>query len=334
MRPKISVIIPVYNSELFLKRCLNSVVHQTYDNLEIIIINDGSTDQSFSICRNFADKDPRIVLLHQNNQGVSAARNLGLEIAIGDYIGFVDSDDELEPDMYEHLLSQMSKFDADIAICGFMFYFEDGRKKASFAPKVLVLHNQETAIYNALTGNMYAGHLCNKLFKSHLFHKEKLNVSIKIYEDLVIFIRILLKSERIIFDSAPLYRYYIHRMSAYNKQLHKYHLTAYLAYEEIINAIYLEYPSMCKHVQGYGLQYDLHLINKLIESRTTSNLQSVIIAHMKRNINWSSIRVLKKRHVLLIAILLTNIYAYKFLYLFILKLRKGDNNESENSYIS
>ena len=116
--PKISVIIPVYNVERFLKKCLESVINQTLSDLEIICINDGSTDKSLSILNSFAQKDNRIIVINQDNQGQSYARNAGLSIATGKYIGFVDSDDWIDLDFYEKLYNTAKKYNADIAAAG------------------------------------------------------------------------------------------------------------------------------------------------------------------------------------------------------------------------
>lgn len=115
---KISVIIPVYNSEKFLKKCLDSIINQTLNDIEIICIDDGSTDKSLRILNNFADKDNRITIINQKNSGPSAARNKGIEIAKGEYIGFVDSDDWIDLDFYEKLYNSAKKYDADVAVCG------------------------------------------------------------------------------------------------------------------------------------------------------------------------------------------------------------------------
>ncbi|HFI0040069.1 TPA: glycosyltransferase family 2 protein [Streptococcus suis] len=118
MPPLISVIIPIYNVEKYLARCLNSVVHQTYTNLEIILINDGTPDGSVAIAEAYQEKDKRIKLLHQENAGLSEARNTGIAAATGDYIAFLDSDDWLELDAYEYLLQLLVAHDADISIGG------------------------------------------------------------------------------------------------------------------------------------------------------------------------------------------------------------------------
>ena len=116
----ISVIIPVYNVEPYLPKCLESVCNQTYDNLEIILIDDGSTDNSGQICDMWAERDSRIVVIHKENGGVSAARNDGLKRAKGELIGFVDSDDWVEPSMYKKLFSAIG--DTDMACCGYVDY--------------------------------------------------------------------------------------------------------------------------------------------------------------------------------------------------------------------
>tara|TARA_R110002049_G_C9177314_1_gene562970 strand:+ start:6999 stop:7943 length:945 start_codon:yes stop_codon:yes gene_type:complete len=114
MKDKISIIVPVYNVEIYLKRCINSLINQTYQNLEIILINDGSVDNSKCICEAFAKKDSRIVVLNQDNSGSSIARNSGLDTATGDVIAFVDSDDYIDNSMYEIMLQLMQEHNLDV----------------------------------------------------------------------------------------------------------------------------------------------------------------------------------------------------------------------------
>ncbi|WP_416145204.1 glycosyltransferase family 2 protein [Planococcus koreensis] len=117
MSETISVIVPVYNVQEYLPKCLDSVIGQTYENLEILLVNDGSTDESAEICDRYARMDGRIHVIHQENQGLAAARNAGLEAAAGMYIGFVDSDDWIDLDMYEFLYRLMHEYRADLAMC-------------------------------------------------------------------------------------------------------------------------------------------------------------------------------------------------------------------------
>ena len=114
----ISIIVPVYNVELYLNECINSIRNQTYKNLEIILIDDGSTDNSGKICDEYAKIDSRIVVIHKENKGVTSARKVGVEIANGKYIGFVDSDDYIDKEMYKNMLKKILETDADFIDCG------------------------------------------------------------------------------------------------------------------------------------------------------------------------------------------------------------------------
>ena len=115
--PLVSIIIPIYNVENYLEQCIISVVHQTYKNLEIILVNDGSPDNSGKICDDFALMDKRIKVIHKMNGGLSSARNAGIDIAKGEYLGFVDSDDTIEPFMYEKLMTAIKRDGIDLAVC-------------------------------------------------------------------------------------------------------------------------------------------------------------------------------------------------------------------------
>ena len=127
---KITVIIPIYNAEKYLERCVNSVLAQTQTDLEIILIDDGSSDNSPMICDSYASKNDNVSVIHQKNAGVSAARNVGIETATGKYIGFVDSDDWIEPKMFERLLSEAERTESDVVMCDATTVYEDGRTQA------------------------------------------------------------------------------------------------------------------------------------------------------------------------------------------------------------
>lgn len=118
MDKKISVIVPIYKVERYLKQCVDSIIAQTYYNLEIILVDDGSPDNCGAICDEYVEKDPRIKVIHKENGGLSDARNAGLDIMTGEYVGFVDSDDWIEPDMYEKLLENMIRFNSDMSFGG------------------------------------------------------------------------------------------------------------------------------------------------------------------------------------------------------------------------
>ena len=130
---KISVIVPVYQVETYLPRCLDSILAQTHQHLEIILVDDGSQDHSGDICDAYASQDSRIIVLHQKNKGASAARNAGVALASGDWIGFVDGDDWIAPEMYAYLLEIAEQYRSDLAQCG-IFWEELGHTDVLYTP--------------------------------------------------------------------------------------------------------------------------------------------------------------------------------------------------------
>jgi glycosyltransferase involved in cell wall biosynthesis len=166
---KISIIVPIYNAEKFLYKCLDSIVNQSYKNLEIILINDGSRDNSLSICQKFAARDDRIILIDKKNEGVSPTRNVGLSVTSGDYIGFVDSDDYISCDMYENLLYSIELSNADIIECGYYWMSEDYVliKKVEFKGEELV--GNYNCSYKFIKKENTRNFNCNKLYKREIF---------------------------------------------------------------------------------------------------------------------------------------------------------------------
>ncbi|MBP3703356.1 MAG: glycosyltransferase family 2 protein, partial [Lachnospiraceae bacterium] len=145
MKEKISVIIPVYNVEAYVGKCIKSVCRQTYEELEIILIDDGSTDSSGKICDEWAENDNRIVVLHQENRGLSGARNAGLEKATGEYITFLDSDDYIAPMTYEEMLRAGKQFQADVTIVSFQKVYHSDEETVTGDGSVVCVTGREAA---------------------------------------------------------------------------------------------------------------------------------------------------------------------------------------------
>ena len=162
----ISVIVPVYKVELYIRQCLESIINQTYKDIEIILIDDGSPDNCGNICEEYAEKDKRIRVFHTENHGLSAARNLGIKEARGEYIGFIDSDDWIEPDMYEVLFRNALKYDADICECNFWF--------GTWSNNYIDLDNK-VYINNESLEALFMDKIChvtwNKIYKRDLFEE-------------------------------------------------------------------------------------------------------------------------------------------------------------------
>lgn len=202
---KISVIVPVYNVENELERCIQSICNQTYKNLEIILVNDGSTDKSGKICDEFAKKDNRIKVIHQGNAGQAAARKVGFQISTGDVVGFVDSDDSIELEMYEYMLKNMIETDAEIVFCDYNTIIESKKVKNKFYISDTVLNNDRAM--KLLASNEIPSFMCNKIFKRKILKDEDFLVG-KILEDFLCMPDIFLRCKTISYKSNAFYNYF------------------------------------------------------------------------------------------------------------------------------
>lgn len=211
--PKVSIIIPAYNIAPYLKRCLESVKNQTYEELEVIIVDDGSTDQTGKIADFFAENDKRFHVIHKENGGVSAARKTGLEQADGEYIGFVDGDDYIEPAMYEKLIELAVRYNADIAHCGYQMVFPD-RVDLYYGSKQLKVQDTYTGVRDLLEGNLIEPGLVNKLYRHKLFEDIEYDENIVINEDLLLNYFLFHRSEKAVFIDIPYYHYMVRKNSA------------------------------------------------------------------------------------------------------------------------
>lgn len=206
----ISVIVPIYNVEKCMDRCINSIVKSTYRSLEIILVDDGSPDQCGQKCDSWVEKDDRIKVIHKKNGGLSDARNSGVAIAQGEYIGFVDSDDYIEPEMYEVLLKAIIQTGSDISMC---YAIEEIDKdegsqlvKCYKGQDVTVLSSEE-AIIDLFTVNYYTRHAAwNKLYRKDIFEKERFPNG-RLFEDATIMYRIFDSIEQIVCVNSQLYHY-------------------------------------------------------------------------------------------------------------------------------
>ena len=204
--PLISIIVPIFNVEEYLDRSISSIIKQTYKNFELILVNDGSTDNSRLICEGYAKKDSRIKLINKINGGVASARNVGLENANGQYIGFVDPDDFVDEDYIEFLYYSLVNNKCDISICGYYHYYMDGLKKIKHYENIdEVLDNIKGMIYLNTVG-YYGNGLWNKLFKLELFNDIKFPEG-KLSEDWFVLFKLISKANKIYYNSKPKYYY-------------------------------------------------------------------------------------------------------------------------------
>lgn len=210
----ISVIVPAYNAEKTIEKCLGSIASQSYKNLEIIVVNDGSKDSTEKIVHDLALKDTRIKLISVPNGGVSYARNNGLEHVTGDYVTFVDADDTIEPDMYEHLIGLFDKHDVDIAHCSYNTITLEGKVVPVGNMGKEILQTTDEAVDSLISGRYFGGGLWNKLYKSELLRGLKFHEEIKINEDVLMNFEVFQKAKASVYSDKPLYNYVQYETSA------------------------------------------------------------------------------------------------------------------------
>lgn len=213
MQPKISVIVPVYNVEKYLPHCLDSIINQSYTNLEIILIDDGSSDNCPEICDKYAEKDRRIIVIHKRNGGLSDARNTGIESATGEYLAFVDGDDYIAVNMYEILEKRIIGDRADIAVCNFLYVNEQGEllQEKNYNLPILNKCLESRNAIKKLSGpkSWYYVTAWNKLYHREIFDGLRFPKG-KYHEDEFVIHHIIQKCGRISCVQDPLY-YYVQR---------------------------------------------------------------------------------------------------------------------------
>lgn len=203
----ISIIVPIYQVEKYLDRCIESIVQQTYKNLEIILVDDGSTDSSPFICDAWCEKDPRIKVIHKENGGLSDARNAGLNVANGMFIGFVDSDDWIHNEMYQHLHEKIMEDKADIAACGIKLVFEDGSPSKMLTKSGDYLLNTNDALRALMEETLLKDPVVNKLYRKSVIQDTLFPVG-KVHEDVFWSFRIIGAANSVSIIDAPYYYYY------------------------------------------------------------------------------------------------------------------------------
>ncbi|WP_173669183.1 glycosyltransferase family 2 protein [Sharpea azabuensis] len=224
MTVKVSLIMPAYNIESEIKRSIESVLKQTYSNIELIIVDDGSKDSTPSIIDQYAKYHANIIPIHRENGGVFSARIEGMLQSTGDYIGFIDGDDDIEPEMIEQLLKNAIEYSADISHCGYKMIFPSGKVDLYYGTGNRVIQDNEKGVIDLLEGKYIEPGLWNKLYRRELFEKVRLNeldYSIKINEDLLLNYYLFKESKRAIYVDQCYYHYILRLNSAATSTINK-----------------------------------------------------------------------------------------------------------------
>lgn len=230
MTKNISVIIPVYNSEKYLERCIKSVISQSFTDIEIILVNDGSTDKSLDICKKYAMMDARVKVYSQENLGVSAARNLGLQNVNSEYVAFLDSDDWLEEETYELAVKYLELYTADVYVYGVTFV--DGKLTKQINENIAVF-DKYTALKEQITGKIFHLTVCDKVFRKSQIKNLCFDESLTMGEDLLFSWQSLKHADTVIYNSMPQYHYFYREDSTCNRMFSPKQLTDIIVWDKI-----------------------------------------------------------------------------------------------------
>ena len=263
----ITVVVPVYNVESYLKKCVTSICNQTYAALEIILVDDGSTDSSGKICDNLAMADPRTKVLHKKNGGLSEARNYGIAAARGEYIAFIDSDDYIEVSMLETLFSNLDKYNADISVCAYDMEYPQQSAVISEGNS-LIVYAKEEAFKVLLHKNNIGVIPCNKLYKTSLFHNVRYPVG-QHFEDINTTYKLIANAAKIVYEPKVFYHYVqrtdsINGINFKNKTFNKKLYDMELAADELQKYISVHCKPALPEISIGCCDYYLRIINQEI----------------------------------------------------------------------
>lgn len=301
-KPLVSIIVPVYNVEKYLARCLDSIIAQTYKNLQIIVVDDGSTDNSGKLCDEYAKKDKRIEVYHKKNGGVSSARNIGIKNAKGEAVGFIDSDDYVEPQYTETLVKSMLDNDSDISICGFKKVYV-GKSDTIIRYKDGACFDKKTFVNKIMNVENAFGVCHMKLIKKEVIGENAFDETLTVGEDALFMVSISANVDKVSYVGQALYNYRINQSSVvrrYDKNYLKKYEQSMQQMKEKMNAMYG--GSFSKSYNNYVSYHAmLVLVNYCCNPKNSSKKQSIkelyqspILSAGVKNANYDDLSKAKK----------------------------------------
>lgn len=317
MEPIISVVVPIFCNEKYLRRCLDSIIDQTYENLEIILVDDGSTDASGAICDEYESRDKRIKVFHQTNKGVSAARNSGLKECSGEYIGFVDGDDWIERDMFSFLSNLLELNGADMAACG--YYLNDEADPDLDADRPPEIITKEAAIEKSLELKEFCfdSSVYNKIYRIDVYKKNgiEFDEDIAIGEDMLWLCRFIICSEKIVYSQIPKYHVIDNEESATRKPFNIKNISLVTAHERLEEIVGGVYPQLVPIIRRRSALSSYRLLREASKNISAKNIAAIRILQkdMKKKIKY----ILKSYELptkgkLAAMLAMVSITAYKF----------------------
>ena len=296
---KISVVVPIYNAEKYLKKCLDSIINQTYDNLEIILVNDGSTDKSLEICESVRNGDSRITIINKENKGVSTARNKGIESSNGEFIIFIDADDYLDKNMFEILVEDAIKNNIDLVMCGYRNVDINGNILYESSPMDEKYFDVKTFKNNLFKTNYYRELICNKLFRLEIIKNNNIRFreDIHINENILFLLDFAKYGYRYSYDNEKLYNFLYNRSGATHAKFNLKKVSVLSSYirlldydleKSILNKVKYKYL-----FEGYAYLYLMKKIN-IDNSELKNNLTTFKTKYYQDIKNEKTISLKKK----------------------------------------
>ena len=281
----VSIIVPVFNVENYMKKCLDSVINQTYKNIEILLIDDGSKDSSGKICDEYSKKDKRIKIFHKENGGLSSARNYGIEKATGEYLTFIDSDDTLEVDYIEYLYNLITKYDTDLSICPYTVIINE-TKKYDFGKKYKEeVLNTEQALTRMLCEEGFTVSACAKLYKKELFDDIRYPLN-KLCEDNGTTYKTIMKCNKIAYGNESKYNYFKRPNSIMTSKFNIKRMDLIELTDIMCNDIEKKYPSIINACDKRRIHSRFSILRQMINcdlNKEEKEKQKEIIKYLKKN---------------------------------------------------
>ena len=285
----ISMIVPVYNVEAYIRRCVDSILEQSYKHIEVILVDDGTPDHSGTICDEYAASDPRVKVIHQKNMGVSEARNSGMREATGEYLCFIDSDDFVHCDYCSGLLRLIQEYDAPMAVCGYEFTTGDSVEWSQESYDVTV-RNREEAMYH-LINNEHTNYVWRRMCKKELFDGIRFEPG-RLCEDIAIMYQLIDRCNKVVYTDAPYYGYFDNSRSIVNTVSSKLEYHTMLGWYEQYQFCKEHYPELTERCLKQTLHYYL-LVYSYSDSMKDENLLNARKAIQKDKWNLYKVADLK-----------------------------------------
>lgn len=320
----ISIIVPCYNVERYLDKCIKSIINQTISNIEIILVNDGSTDNTGKICTCYAKLDKRIKVINKENGGISSARNSGIAVASGKYIGFVDSDDYIEPNMYEILYKNLVKYNVDIAQCSYNVFCGNNIIPIKKSNHKKIFNNEE-GVKNILEADIFFPSVWNKLYKRSIvdIYFRTYNIS----EDRVFNIEVFKNAKSSIYLDDCKYNYVQNENSLVNSAYSKKNIDVLLGFRYITGFITSNYPYLEKHalkneiVESFVQIGSIYYLKK--QNQFKKELNSILSRLEEIEMNYPKVDILDKKYQWLLKIIHINKKVFLLVLNILFKLRGG-----------